>query len=392
MRRIGGAAIAAVLILGLSACTPAEPKPTETSTPVSSATPTTAPGPTTPVSSYGLGCKDLVPADIVSSALAPSVVLEAPFTDDVNATPINTAPVALGGLQCSWGNGEPRSRLQGGSPLGTERWAQVLVLPQASARWQPFFEGWTSGEPGPWENSTPLSCFTGDGRVLDVCSMQFLVGDSWVEVLIDGPADNVAESDEAALTAVMPFVESIRTALEPTASAPRFDWGDTTAGPAVLPTECEGFVPEATMSDLLGQQLVYTSAPKKGGSASRGAADDLGVPDCIFGLPDSDSARGLLTALPRGQWAYEQLVETRMKDGADISFLALDGLGSRDAFLQCRTEIFSSCSVHLTVDGHWLRIDVSNESSADPVYGVSELGAQATAYAQAAAAGVLSGR
>jgi hypothetical protein len=81
-----------------------------------------------------------------------------------------------------------------------------------------------------------------------------------------------------------------------------------------------------------------------------------------------------------------------MKDGADISFLAIDGLGSRDAFLQCRMEIFSSCSVHLTVDGQWLRIDVSNESSADPVYGVSELGAQATAYAQAAAAGVLSGR
>lgn len=388
MRRIGGAAIAAVLVLALAACTPSEAAPTASPTASSSPTPSATAKPTAPVSSYGFGCENLVPQDVVATALAPTATLEPAFADPSSANPLLWAATSLGGMHCTWSNGEPRDLAEGGTPVGTERWAELTILPGSHADWDFYYERWANGESGPWPDSTKLSCFTQNGAVPGVCSINFLVGDSWVDLIMYGPADDAAASDEDAVAAVTPFIEAIRSALEPVGTAPRYAWGGTTPGANALPTECEAFVPAAAMSEAFGQELTYNSAPKKRLWNRGVAAEDFGAPDCIFSLPDSDSSRGVLRALPGGRWAYEQLVETRMSAGADIEFLTIDGLGVRDAFIECKTSPWSTCSVQMAVAGHWLEVEANNVSSLDDTYDVDELRQQALAYAALAAAGI----
>ncbi|XUK63378.1 DUF3558 domain-containing protein [Plantibacter sp. RU18] len=388
MKRIGGAAVAAMLVLGLAACTPSEGRPTASPTKSASPEPSATAKPTAPVSSYGFGCENLVPQDVVVTALAPAVTLEPSFADPSSANPLLWAANSLGGLHCTWSNGESRNQSEGGTPLGTERWAEITILPGSHADWDAYFERWANGVSGPWPDSTTLSCFTQNGSVLGVCSINFLVGDSWVDLIIYGPADNAAASDEDAVEAVTPFIEAIRAALEPVGTAPRYAWGGTTPGANALPTDCEAFVPAEAMSEALGQELAYSWAPKKRLWNRGVAADDFGAPDCIFSLPDSDSARGVLRALPGGRWAYEQLLESRMTAGTDIEIVTIDGLGARDAFLECSTSPWATCSLQLAVAGHWLQVQVDNESSLDGIYGVDELGQQALAYAELAAASI----
>lgn len=388
MRRIGGAAIAAVMVLALAACTLSEVKPTASPTQSVSPKPSATAKPTAPVSSYGFGCENLVPQDVVATALAPAASLEPSFADTSSANPLLWAANSLGGLHCTWSNGESRDQSEGGTPVGTERWAEITILPGSHADWDAYFERWANGETGPWPDSTKLSCFTQNGSVLGVCSINFLVGDSWVDLIIYGPADNAAASDEEAVAAVTPFIEAIRAELEPVGTAARYDWAGTTPGANALPTECDAFVATTAMSEVLGQELTYNSAPKKRLWNRGVAADDFGAPDCIFSLPGSDSSRGILRALPGGRWAYEQLLETRMSAGADIEIVAIDGLGARDAFVECRTSPWSTCSVQLAVAGHWLQVQTNNESSLDGTYGVDELRQQALAYAELAAANI----
>ncbi|MGK9146365.1 hypothetical protein KXS11_01890 [Plantibacter flavus] len=388
MRTLGGVAVVAALLLAMTACTSPEPAPT--ATPSSTApSPTTTPRPTVPESSYGFGCANLVPQDVLATALAPSVELDPAFTHAQDRNPLMWAVSSLGGLHCTWSNGVPLTQSEGGTPLGTERFAQVTILPDAHADWDSYFERWADGETGPWEDSTTLACFTQDGQNPGVCSINFLVGDSWVDVRIDGPADNAASSDEEAAALVTPFLEAIRSALEPVGTAARFDWAGQAPGLNTLPTECASFVSEADMSTTFGQELTYSSVAKKRMWNLRVAADDFGAPDCIFSLPDSDSSRGLLTALPGGRWAYEQMLESRMSAGEDIQTVSIDGLGARDAFLECASEPWLECNLQLTVAGHWLDVQVSNVSSLDGTYALEELGAQATAYAKLAASNLL---
>ncbi|WP_285028649.1 hypothetical protein [Plantibacter sp. ME-Dv--P-122b] len=77
-----------------------------------------------------------------------------------------------------------------------------------------------------------------------------------------------------------------------------------------------------------------------------------------------------------------------MSAGADIEFLTIDGLGARDAFIECKTSPWSTCSVQMAVAGHWLEVEANNESSLDDTYDVDELRQQALAYAALAAAGI----
>lgn len=392
MRRLRWPLALAALAVVLTACTPIEAASTTTPTASSSPRPSAPAKPTAPVSSYGFGCTNLVPQDTVATALSAATVLEPAFAGSTSADPKTWAASSLGGLHCTWSNGVPMDQSEGGTPLGTERWAEVTVLPGSHDDWDEYFERWANGESGPWADSTQLACFTGDGRVLDVCSINFLVGDSWVDLLMYGVADNVAASDADATAAVTPFVEAIRAALKPTGTAPRYDWDGTTPGANALPTECEAFVPAPAMSEVLGQELSYGSAPKSRLSIRGVASDDFGAPDCIFSLPNSDSARGVLQALPGGRWAYEQLLETRMSAGADIDVVSIDGLGARDAFRECRTSPWPTCSVHLAVAGHWLEVRVSNESSLEGTYTADQLGEQALAYAELAAASIAARR
>lgn len=328
------------------------------------------------------------PQDVVATALAPTATLEPAFADPSSANPLLWAATSLGGMHCTWSNGESRALFEGGTPLGTARWAELTLLPGSHADWDFCYERWANGESGPWPDSTKLSCFTQNGSVLGVCSINFLVGDSWVALIINGPADNAAASDKEAVAAVSPFIEAIRSALEPVGTAPRYDWGGTTPGANAPPTDCEAFVPAQAMSEALGQELTYSWAPKKRLWNRGVAADDFGAHDCIFSLPGSDSARGVLRALPGGRWAYEQLLEARMTAGADIEIVQIEGLGARDAFLECRTSPWATCSMHLAVAGHWLQVQVDNETSLDGTYSADELGQQARAYAALAAANI----
>ncbi|MGG7509064.1 hypothetical protein [Plantibacter sp. YIM 135249] len=354
--------------------------PTAAPTKSATSTPVAAAEPTAPVNSFGVDCENLVPQEVVASALSSSATAVPPFTQRADDSPQAWATTSVGGLNCWWSNGVPLDGWNQDAD-GSGRWAALTVLPGARSAWDAAQER-SGAEP-------ELTCFAGDGRTRNVCSIDVLIGDSWAYLLMQGVGDNEPTSDAEAVEAATPFLDAIRAALLPTASSPRYDWEGTVPGDASLPASCEDYVPASELSSLFGVELGYSSVPHKGLWPRGVAIADFGVAECLFAHPDSDNTAGLMAVLPGGRWAYERLFEAKMKTHASIEELDIDGLGAKSAFVECVELPIRSCTAQVAVAGHWLSVTASNPSSEENDGTAEQLSERAAAYAKRAVVSLL---
>lgn len=387
MRTRGGLALVAVIVLGLTGCVQATPERSPAPTKSAESTPVAPVKPTAPVNSYGLNCANLVPQEIVESSIAAGVKSVPPFTHRSDDNPRVWAVSSLGGMDCWWSNGADLDEWNSGSDRSA-RWATLTALPEAHAEWDSFVE-----RTAPLDDSIPglteLVCYASSEFGSSTCSINMLLGDSWAYLLISGAGDDQLSSDEDTRTAAQPFVDAIRAAFATAGTAPRYGWEGTVPGDGPLPASCAEYVPDAELSDILGRELTYSSAPKKKLWPRGVANDDFGVADCIFADPGSDNSVGDMSVLPGGRWAYERLVEARTLARAAIEPVNVDGLAAGSAFVECRELPARSCTVNVAVAGHWMAVNVSNPSSVENDATADDLGQRAIAYAKRAASSLL---
>jgi len=194
---------ASLLLFALTGCT--VPAPAETPTPTASPTPT-------PVTSGPLTCDDLVPADLVATALEGADGVPVEPVAAANRLDVFDAVLleGAGGLPCSW-------RVGGGMPEYNtpSDWAylRIDVLPGAAAQWVPirFGEGPSDvtreiagveasvagGDPG-WSISAPI----GESWVIVSISAAALTstGGRFAGTQADVIIDRLADVAEAAFT------------------------------------------------------------------------------------------------------------------------------------------------------------------------------------------------
>jgi hypothetical protein len=344
------AAMAAIAVGGaliLTGCA-SGPVPGATAHPggaTSSATATVKPVESAPVQRFDLGCEQLLMPGDVTALFGTDVSLQNDTsTIESLSGPRGNAVRQLGGLVCLWSDGRPHHESESSAPG-----AWITVRPDADKEWAAYASAYG-------ESALGLRCPGSEQTAM--CLGEYGIHGYWVDITIN---DAALADGATALGTVTPIVDRIRSAVS-ALPAPRPAWTPSKA-PAIIPTDCEAFVPIESVRTALAQTkpLAYsvgdgwslpgtiTSTPARGG--------------CFVGTTESDDIIVGIEWLSGGAWAFTREVQPRLADGS-AKDAHVDGMRAGDSALWC-DDTAARCLLDLRVGGSWVRSTVLLDGGRD---------------------------
>lgn len=341
--RVAAVSAAVVVVTGITAAsiglavnmgrtdTLATPSPTvsRTATATPTATPTPTPSPTAvpepsvapasaPPSRFAVDCGDLAgPISALFDSPLPVTATAQGSRDEQSWAPGPAASVFErdGSLFCEYGEFDPR---------GEGTWARLYVVHDAAALWED--SGYAVSRPVCSEAPTN-------------CSAELLLGDVFIGFHSVGQAGADDDARTTAMNQALGEIGDLARPIEPTVV-----W--TAPGDAPPVDGCEALLPASVVSELTGRADLVIDHPSGGWSPESWLMTErFGADPCIYGSTHEFDSSSMLTWLPGGLWAFEELAATA----------PLAGVGQVDTNVGCVTTAYSRCWVDFAIDGTWFR-------------------------------------
>jgi len=358
-RRTGLASTGAALMLLLAGCgAPPADTPQPSASPTPEAGPVSASEPSVRVPA---DCTDLVDAGELDSSTGTAVTaVDASLAAPAALEP--TAAAQYGVLACAWSTGP--LAIDSPVPIVT-----ITVVPGVTAeRWGQFASS-TDGDDGVRRGYYGADSFVHCGPSRfdgSTCTLDNLVGDYWLSVLVAAPDPGVSPESSAAV--FVRATDVVRAIAEPAASR----WVSARADASRLDS--------ATVSAAMAasgefEAVLQSSSPEFG--ATWLPAAETGMTSVVFSgtrIADGAPTDFTLQVLPSGAWAFAGLA----RSGGDAA--AVDDLG--DAAVAYPSP--DGTAVVFTVGDDLVLVDVYGSAATDDA-GLAD--ATATARAVAAALG-----
>jgi len=335
------ALLAVAVVVSLVSCAGSDDAPGSrpaegTTSPTASAFPVAS----APSQRFDLRCEQLLPATDATALFESGVTLQSDMTGIESLSgPRGNAVRQLGGLVCLWSDGRRYPPADEAQAPGV--W--VTVRPDAEQQWAKYAS--TYGE-----SALALRCGTEEPPV--TCLGEYGVHGYWIEIKIRGV---VANHGESAVEAVTPLVDRIRSAVA-ALPEPRDPWS-VPANAASIPSDCEAFLPIATVKAALRQTKPIVYSVGDGWSLPGTIQTDAHYGGCFVGTTEQDDILVGTEWLAGGAWAFDREVAPRLAAGK-AKAVAVDGLRDGDAAALSCDDAADTCAIDLRVGGNWVRSTV----------------------------------
>lgn len=353
--RFSVVALTALAVVGLAGCAsaPQTDAVTTTDRPVPAIDTAAEPVdlvPPVPSVSYDIDCAGLVPADVVSTALGFGGIVPKEPNRDGRSLMSGTSPWALtvrhvGGLECSWNNGEPDSGADGALNPAYDS-LDVTLIPDPDARFADV----------PYQDAIDVQF--GDGSATGcagtgVCSVDVAAAGSWLRVEIIGLDVELGATEADALEQATPLIQAIIDRIpEPKASS------EAVTGTA----NCELAAPDEHVLLALDITGGWKAVGRTGGGpyalweASR---DYAGTHRCIAGHVPGDQRAIDTLILPGGAWVFRS---GEMEKGVAMGMepVTISGTSTPDSYLACTVGVEDVCRVDMAIGADWVSITLSD--------------------------------
>lgn len=365
--RIIGGATAAVLLLGLGSAgaafamgiLPTGPATHDEDAPVAAPASTppvrsfpvaTAPPDPGPVPRIGLTCDDVIDTAELSAFMGEIGGPAIELVYDVSTTADDAGTDQLGALTCDWSNGAERFFPGPGRPE-----AFLSVLPEGVDAAVEYVELYRMADPA---TSTDLtygeyvdgpSCIAAAGY----CSLNGVIGSSWVELRVSGIAA-AGSSDDELTTEFRALTDPLAEAVAAATIADR--WAPTSSS-ATAWAECADLVPSESIGPLVGAAELLVGELSDGPKVSQGwyAKEQIGTVRCHLRLDRSEATMGDVAVLPNGAWAVTRYADRWLADGGRSISLPVAAVGT--AVLRC-DDPERACRVDFAVEDDWVSVNV----------------------------------
>ncbi|HEV7951432.1 MAG TPA: hypothetical protein VGP24_16845, partial [Glaciihabitans sp.] len=200
----------------------------------------------------------------------------------------------------------------------------------------------------PFGDSSSATCFARSG----LCSANVLVGESWINLFLQGATTSETTTDAEVLASASPVLSAITERVAEAAASNTVP----TVEAVSARTDCERMLPaEIVQSIFATPELPKHSEYHSGGwGLVTGAADLAGVTRCMAGPAASDAGDAQLEMLPHGAWAFEQgSVSTGVWDNHEP--VNVDGV-DQQAYMTCPVGEVSACTVDFVAGDAWVRV------------------------------------
>ncbi|WP_146069416.1 hypothetical protein [Cryobacterium sp. Y11] len=257
----------------------------------------------------------------------------------------------LGGVSC----------LASGEVAG-QSYVSVQVLPEATAQWMTYTAKnaeVASGADSSYGEASFVDCHNWGEHF--TCSANILVGETWIEVSVQGMSLDPSASKEALAEHAAPLITDI---VNTVADAPVFGplWvAPTSTG--MLPTDCEVYA----TADEFRTAFSTTEEILIGGDSD---GDGWGIDDAAYTLAGGDRCTWVpentgqtwplyITALPGGEWAFDRSASLMTVDNT-AQTVADSVAGVDRAIFGC--QVYSGfCTMDTVIAGNWVQFSAEQD-------------------------------
>ncbi|HXH34860.1 MAG TPA: hypothetical protein VNJ54_10660 [Plantibacter sp.] len=349
MRRLGGAAATAALVLLMTACSPGAA--IETASPAATPAPTSSPTPTWPSALGDTSCEELIPQDLVDATFG--VPLVAGATDPARAAYGSfwtSAYEYAGGLSCEWGAVDPSAPTEDRNGIdGPDNWLAVAVdlIPRGAETSERIASELGGSTPG----ADPAgACDFG------TCSAEMVIGEYWVSAFAISYADSYlppTESEQAVFDHVASVVGGLGESRSPQLPEAASSW----------PSDCEGVVSRDTLAATL-----ELSAPEwvpgysyRSSNLPYGAVFGAGGQAC--GFAGTESGRmGSIETLPGAGVEFAVSAASAL-ESPNVSAVEIPGLSAGSVIVRIDPMVADRADLEMNFNGTWVVISLGGASS-----------------------------
>lgn len=349
MRRLGGAAATAALVLLMTACSPGAA--TETASPVATPVPTPSPTQTWPTTLIDTSCEELIPQELVDATFG--VPLVAGATDPARApygSFWTTVYEYAGGLSCEWGAVDPSAPTEDRNGVdGPDNWLTVAVdlIPRGAEASERIASELGGSAPG----ADPAgACDFG------LCSADMVIGEYWVNAFAISHADSYlppTESEQAVFDHVASVVGGLGESRSPQLPDAASSW----------PSDCEGVVSREILAEAL-----ELSAPEwvpgysyRSSNLPYGAVFGAGGQACGFAGAES-GRKGSIETLPGAGVDFAVSAASAL-ESPNVSAVEIPGLPAGSAIVRVDPMVADRADLEMNLDGTWVVMSLGGASS-----------------------------
>jgi hypothetical protein len=307
--------------------------------------------PQVPVSRYDIDCAQLVPAALVAETIGSGLSVATGARHDW-VRPSQVLVRHVGGLDCSWDNGEPEW-LDEGHMNPAYKAVHVQVLPDPDNLYQRYAPDSFPQDPADaaFGDGSSTACVGGT----DLCFVNASVNGSWVELMINGLGLTPEGTDADARDKADPLISTVFDQI------PEPSPGLTIPAPV----DCARALPVDAV--LTGFGVPEGAATYDAGAG--GGPDDLtsaaiqytGNALCLAGESESDSPYAAAWVLPGGAWAFRDGdVPPGLRSAAEP--ISIPGTSAPESFLACDG---SRCTVDFAVGPDWVQVEIVTREATD---------------------------
>lgn len=341
--------VAAVAFSGCVAATPTETEP-PVATPTSSVEPAIADGPEPRIDA---DCDDIVDPAAMQEFVGVIVNPLAPVDLADLLDPDSAAVVQLGALSCTWTNGLPHNPFPNEEPDG--QLVRLSILPEGLEQAITYVDTYDTRDPTYGEHVQGPRCLGPmEGVDTGYCELFGLIGQTWVELVIDGI---VVEPDTTAEDLVVEFrsvFDSMVSTLESATARER--WSPTTPSGNV-PVDCDVLTPTTEIVEVTSVSELRVGPQWDGPRVGQYwyGLNTTGAARCSLAISTSDAALGQIGILPAGAWGFSRFAESWLESGGTP--VTLTGVAGSEAIARCDDDA-SACVIDFSVAGDWGRVTV----------------------------------
>jgi hypothetical protein len=357
------AALFVTLAMALGGCVAAPPEPTQP--PETTIAPTTAPvvdpGPAPRIDAT---CDDILDSAALQDFMGLVASPLAVATPADRLTPDRAAGEQLGALACTWTNGLQVDPFTGPDIDGQS--VRLSILPEGIDDAIAYVDLYQIADPTYGEHVQGPRCLgPADGMDGGYCELFGVIGQTWVELTVDGIAVQSG-------TPTIDLLAGFRSVIDPLVARvgtmePHERWAPSkpsTIGEAA----CDVLTPTDAIAATTGIPELSVGPHWDGPHVGQYwyATTQTGAQRCSLGMSDSDASIGQIGILPSGAWAYDRYHDAWIAAGGTP--VAVPGVADGDAIARC-VDAAAECNIDLRVAGAWIRVTVYPVPELEPEYG-----------------------
>lgn len=348
------AVVATFVVAAFSGCAGTSPTSPETTGPTAeTAADSPQLAPAVPTVRYDTDCPTLFPASAAATALGSGSMTAKALERDAISPLTTFSTRQVGGLVCSWSNGEPR--YIGDHEINpASKSLDLQILPDPDGK----FSLLSMPQPDAADVQFGDGSSTGCAGATGICSANVTADGSWLQIQLAGldvvPGATDADARAQATGLIHAVVDGIPA---PKGDAPTAGVVDCTVALPFDDTLSALGVPQGQAAHGTGGNGQYEQ--------SQAAAEYAGAQWCSQGYAQGDGRWVNTDILPGGAWVFQPgVAESSVAKGTEQ--VSVPGTATPDSYLACEAGI-ASCTLDMAVGNDWVRVWLSNQDRSSDI-------------------------